>query len=41
MPESFECLRGHPALKRLNYGIGSVKKNAAVEAMFPEERRSR
>jgi hypothetical protein len=37
VPESFECLRGHPALKRLNYGIGSVKKNAAVEAMFPEE----
>jgi hypothetical protein len=34
-PESFKCLVGHPALKRLNYGIGSVKKNAAVEAMFP------
>jgi hypothetical protein len=36
-PQSFECLIGHPTLKRLAFGIGSVKKNEAVTAMFPEE----
>jgi len=36
-PQSFQCLIGHPTLKRLNFGIGSLKKNDAVAAMFPEE----
>lgn len=35
--ESFECLVGHPTLKRLNFGVGGQKKNNAVAAMFPEE----
>jgi len=35
-PQSFECLIGHPALKRLNYGVGRLKDNEAIEAMFPE-----
>jgi Leucine-rich repeat (LRR) protein len=36
-PESFQCLIRHPTLKRLNFGIGSLKKNDKVAAMFPEE----
>lgn len=36
-PQSFACLRGHPALKRLGFGIGRLKDNDAVAAMFPEE----
>jgi hypothetical protein len=36
-PRSFECLVGHPALKRLNFGIGRLKDNKAIAAMFPEE----
>jgi hypothetical protein len=36
-PQSFECLIGHPALKRLNVGVGRIKDNNAIAAMFPEE----
>lgn len=36
-PESFGCLIGHPTLKRLNFGIGRIKDNEKVAAMFPEE----
>jgi hypothetical protein len=36
-PQSFQCLIGHPTLKRLNYGIGSLKANETVATMFPEE----
>jgi hypothetical protein len=36
-PQSFECLIGHPTLKRLNFGIGRLKDNDKVAAMFPEE----
>jgi hypothetical protein len=36
-PENFECLIRHPTLKRLNYGIGRLKDNNTVEAMFPQE----
>jgi len=31
---SFECLVGHPALKRLNFGVGRLKDNDAIAAMF-------
>jgi hypothetical protein len=36
-PDSFKCLLGHPTLKRLNFGIGGLKENNKVAAMFPEE----
>ncbi len=36
-PRSFECLVGHPALKRLNFGVGRLKDNNAIAAMFSEE----
>jgi len=36
-PQSFECLIGHPTLKRLNFGIGRLKDNEKVAAMFPAE----
>lgn len=36
-PRSFECLIGHPTLKRLNFGIGRLKDNEKVAAMFPKE----
>ena len=36
-PKSFECLLGHPTLKHLSFGIGRLKDNDAVAAMFPEE----
>ncbi len=36
-PASFECLLGHPALKRLNFGVGRSKDNEKIAAMFPEE----
>jgi hypothetical protein len=36
-PQSFECLLGHPTLKRINFGIGRLKDNEKVAAMFPEE----
>ena len=36
-PQSFECLRGHPTLKRLNFGVGRLKDNKTIAAMFPEE----
>ena len=36
-PKSFECLLGHPTLQRLNFGIGRLKDNEKVAAMFPEE----
>jgi hypothetical protein len=36
-PQSFQCLLGHPALKSLHFGIGRLRDNEAVAAMFPEE----
>jgi len=36
-PPSFKCLLGHPALKRLNFGVGRSKDNEKIAAMFPEE----
>ncbi len=36
-PQSFECLLGHPTLEHLNFGIGRLKDNDAVAAMFPEQ----
>jgi hypothetical protein len=36
-PKSFECLIGHPTLKRLNFGIGRLKDNEKVAAMFSKE----
>jgi len=36
-PQSFQCLLGHPALKSLHFGIGRLRDNDAVAAMFPEE----
>lgn len=36
-PQSFQCLLGHPALKSLHFGVGRLKDNDAVTAMFPEE----
>jgi hypothetical protein len=36
-PKSFECLLGHPTLQRLNFGIGRLKDNEKVAAMFPKE----
>jgi hypothetical protein len=36
-PRSFACLIGHPTLKRLNFGVGRLKDNDAIAAMFPEE----
>jgi hypothetical protein len=36
-PQSFECLIGHPTLKRLNFGVGRLKDNNEIAAMFPEE----
>ncbi len=35
--KNFECLIGHPTLKRLNFGIGRLKDNEKVAAMFPRE----
>jgi hypothetical protein len=34
-PESFKCLVGHPTLKHLNFGVGRLKDNKAIAAMFP------
>jgi hypothetical protein len=34
-PESFKCLIGHPTLKHLNFGVGRLKDNKAIAAMFP------
>jgi hypothetical protein len=34
-PEDFRCFVGHPALRYLNAGLGSLRKNIAVKAMFP------
>jgi len=34
-PEDFRCFVGHPTLRYLNAGLGSLKKNNAVKAMFP------
>ena len=28
---------GHPTLRRLNFGVGRLKDNDAIAAMFPEE----
>lgn len=36
-PQSFACLIGHPSLKGLNFGVGRLKDNKAIAAMFPEE----
>ncbi len=36
-PQSFACLIGHPTLKRLNFGVGRLKDNKAIAAMFPQE----
>ena len=36
-PESFECLRGHPTLKHIGFGVGGLKDNEAIASMFPEE----
>jgi hypothetical protein len=36
-PQSFECLRGHPTLKRFGFGVGRLKDNEAIAAMFPQE----
>jgi hypothetical protein len=36
-PQNFECLIGHPTLKRLNFGVGRLKDNDAISAMFPTE----
>lgn len=36
-PKSFECLIGHPTLRRLNFGVGRLKDNDAISAMFPNE----
>jgi hypothetical protein len=35
-PQSFQCLRGHPALKRLGFGVGRLKDNKAIASMFPQ-----
>jgi hypothetical protein len=34
-PRSFDCLIGHPTLERLHFGVGRVKDNEAIAAMFP------
>jgi hypothetical protein len=34
-PEAFRPLQKHPSLKAIGFGLGSNKKNRAVEAMFP------
>jgi len=36
-PQSFECLIGHPTLKRLNFGVGRLRDNKAIASMFPDE----
>jgi hypothetical protein len=36
-PQRFECLRGHPTLKRIGFGVGRLKDNKTIAAMFPEE----
>jgi len=36
-PQSFKCLIGHRSLKHLAFGIGRLKDNDAVAAMFPPE----
>ena len=36
-PQSFKCLRGHPTLKRLGFGVGRLKDNEAIASMFPQE----
>jgi hypothetical protein len=38
-PQSFQCLLGHPALRSLHFGIGRLRDNEAVAAMFPKEMR--
>ncbi len=35
-PEDLRCFVGHPTLRYLNAGLGSLRKNNAVKAMFPE-----
>ncbi len=34
-PEAFRCFVGHPTLRYLNAGLGSLIRNNAVKAMFP------
>jgi hypothetical protein len=34
-PASFKCLIGHPTLKHLNFGVGRLRDNKAISAMFP------
>ena len=34
-PASFKCLIGHPTLKHLDFGVGRLKDNKAISAMFP------
>ncbi len=36
-PQSLQCLLGHPTLKSLHFGVGRLKDNDAIAAMFPEE----
>jgi hypothetical protein len=36
-PQSFECLRGHPTLRRLGFGVGRLKDNEAIASMLPQE----
>jgi len=36
-PESFKCLLKHPTLKHLGFGVGRLKDNNVIAAMFPEE----
>jgi hypothetical protein len=36
-PQSFACLLGHTSLRRLNFGVGRLKDNDAIAAMFPAE----
>ena len=33
----FRILVGHRTLKRLNFGVGRLKDNDTIAAMFPEE----
>lgn len=36
-PQSFQCLLGHPTLKSLHFGVGRLKDNDAIAAMFPQD----
>ena len=36
-PQSFECLIAHPTLRRVNFGVGRLKDNNAIAAMFLEQ----